>query len=37
MTGLKTGYGNKTGVGFKSGNINNAGIRKITGIEFKSG
>lgn len=37
MTGFNTDYGNKTGTRFKSGNINNIGIRKITGIEFKSG
>ena len=31
MTGFNTGYGNK------SGNVNITGMRKITGIEFKSG
>ena len=37
MTGLITGYGNKTGNRFISGAKNNSGMRKITGIEFKTG
>ena len=37
MTRFKTGYGNKTGLVFNSGNLNNTGMRKITGIEFKTG
>lgn len=37
MTGLNTDYGNKSGNRFISGATINTGMRKITGIEFKTG
>lgn len=37
MNGLNSGYGNKTGNGYISGNKNNTGTRKIAGIEYKTG
>ena len=37
MIGFNTGYANKTGKIFKSGNRNNTGIGKITGIVFNAG
>lgn len=37
MTRFNTGYRNKTGVLFNSGNGNIMGNRKITGVEFNTG
>jgi hypothetical protein len=37
VIGFNSGYGIKTGIMFNLGNINITGVRKIPGVEFKTG